>query len=121
MLYFGLPLSPQEVCRLIGIHGPIEEDFDYAPLHIWLEKYSKFRYYWLDKNLAVLGFKLSHLDVSNSYTSALDFIPVIVENFKAFKLEVEQLRLDLSWVTLEVIEDEPIQIAYPDPVLIQWS
>ncbi len=120
-MWFGLPLSPQEVCRLIGIQGPLEEDFDYAPLHIWLEKYSKFRYYWLDKNIAVLGFKLNQCNLHNSYTSALDFIPVIVENFKAFKLEVEQLKLDLSWVTLEVIEDKPIQVAYPDPVLIQWS
>lgn len=125
-LYFGLPVTLEEACRIldIGFDESIDNYYEiYLKVNKFLEKdlSSDIRVYSTDKGQYVVGYKIKETDdVWDEFCSADKLIMMLVNLKAKFAKEMTRLEADLSEVTLEYMEGEPKIVFNPEPFVMSW-
>ena len=130
-LYFGLPLTIEEICRILKLNDKdIQyEDLDpyylkYLAVNRYLDELSldiRIRVWPTDKGQNVLGYQIEQTDdVWRRFCSADELIMLLIKLKTRFAVEITKLNADISEVRLEYMEGEPQTKYNPDPFVISW-
>ncbi len=122
MLYLGFPISQEEMHRLLDRQFPTDRTYHWWETHdiqdFFKNKGSKLFFTHVDKNVFAFGLEL------HKFTGFwLPFLTVetakkyLEEMNNLFFDEIKKLRIDLSTVTIEQMEDAPIELNNPQPIL----
>jgi hypothetical protein len=122
ILYLGFPISKGEMYRLLCRDFLTNEHhnwWDTSDIEMYLkQKGSKLIFTHIDKNVFAFGLEL------NKMTGFwLPFLSVetakkyLEEMNNLFVDEIQKLGIDLSFVTIEQMEDVPIELKNPPPIL----
>jgi len=114
MLLIGYPISYETACEMFGV----ERD-DYGRVLDTAVDATGLKFYWVDKNLCVLGLEVKEVAHRwDSYTSVDDSIGIIMKYKSKFVELVDKAQLDISEVVIERMEEEPVLVNNPPPYLI---
>jgi hypothetical protein len=138
-LYFGLPVTCKEAYRLFDENynqielGIIEKHrlfyenpFTYPFMIEDLNKFFKrqglqIRIYGTDKGQCIIGYIIKEpSDVSNAFINVDNFITKLTDLKTRFALETAEYSLNFQTVTLERMENEPLEISCPVPYIIEY-
>jgi hypothetical protein len=138
-VYFGLPVTCKEAYRLFGQNyyqtelGIIEKrrlfrenPFTYPFMIEDLNKFFKrqglqMRIYGTDKGQCIVGYIIDEpSDVSNAFIDVDKFITKITDLKTRFSLETSNYSLNFRQVTLERMENEPLEVSCPVPYIIEY-
>jgi len=122
VLYLGFPLSQEEMYRLLNRKTPTDTSYTWwqtTDIEVYFaEKGSKLVFTHIDKNVFAFGLELDKfqrwwmplLNVQEATT-------YLYQMNQIFWDEVKKLGLDLSFVVIEQMEDEPRHLQNPQPIL----
>ena len=121
MAYIGISIEIDEALRLLKLDPEIAKFYyDTEPIDRCLQSQgSCLRFVYVDKGVCILGIPLmgegpywpAMMSVKNGISQILD----VSERFRS---EIKRLKVDLSKVTIAVIESESIELENPEPFLI---
>lgn len=124
-LYFGIPVTPEEGCRLLGIEYDstlyTAEVASKVSKILKNERSSKLQLINTDNRQCVLGYivhGVNYVCDCDKFCSADDLIMKLIELKRSFSVEIVKLGVDLSHVTLEPLEGYPKEVSYPEPFVL---
>uniref|UniRef100_A0A6C0JJS2 Uncharacterized protein n=1 Tax=viral metagenome TaxID=1070528 RepID=A0A6C0JJS2_9ZZZZ len=139
-VYFGFPVSCEEAFRLFGqdFEGPAQtimeqrnyrRDSWFIGSHLvpLLNKYlannqSDLRLFETDKGACVIGYKIMELCGStDNYIEVNNLLGVLITLKQRFDTEMRALSVDLSYIVLQRVEEEPETVHNPKPFVITHS
>ncbi len=121
-MYLGFPISQDEMYRLLDRQFPTDRMYHWWETHdiqdYFKSKGSKLIFTHVDKNVFAFGLELNKLT-----GFWLPFLTVetakkyLEEMNNLFFDEIKKLGIDLSTITIEQMEDAPIELKNPQPIL----
>ncbi len=121
MAYIGITIEIEEALRLLNLDPELCRNYYHTePIDRYLnDKESCLRFLYVDKGVCILGLPLMGepqywppmMGVQNSILQIRDLT-------QKFRDEVQRLKIDLSKVTIAVMESESIEMENPEPFLI---
>ena len=120
MAYLGFPISVEEAYRIFKL--PIPESctfYSTDDIDIFLKnKGSKLVFEYCDKGVCAFGLCMDKLTTfCMPMLNVQEATEYLYEMNDVFWSEVKKLDLDLSFVNLEMMEDEPVILKNAQPVL----
>lgn len=116
MMYIGFVIPIEEALRLLNLKDDFVKSFyDTAPIQAYLEErgsYLVFQY--IDKGACVFGFPVKLRQES----SVEDTILAMITAKKQFGYEVRALKINISKVYINRVEEDSWLVENPEPYLI---
>ena len=114
MLYVGYPINYLTACKMFSL----PED---APDALVLGTISKagLTLFGIDKGLCILGLTVDDVGMlGDFFVSVDDALVLILQKKKQVTKALKEAGVDLSELTLEIMEGEPVRVFDPQPYLI---
>jgi len=138
-VYFGLPVTCREAYRLfdenynqteLGIiekyrlfrENPFTDPYMIEELNKFFTRRGlKMRIYSTDKGQCIVGYIIDEAsDVSYTFIDVDNFITKLTNLKTKFALEAAQYSSNFQHVTLERMENDPIEVSFPVPYIIEY-
>jgi len=138
-VYFGLPVTCQEVIRLFNldfqlVKGKIIQEYNLSE-HVFMDYYYAdylnnffrnkkltLRINYLDKGQCILGYHMIQVCNFQKNFVNVDQFMIQLTNLKTlFAMETNNYRENFREVVLEHMEDEPETVEFPEPYIIEYS
>lgn len=123
-IYFGLPVSLEEAYRLFDEDD--EDDYGENLNDFFKKENMKMRAYSTDKGQYIIGYvihsdPIEGFDGKNGMKEVDSFI-ILLTNLKTlYHTEINKYKKNFKNVTLQAIENESIEVEYPQPYIIDWT
>jgi hypothetical protein len=118
MLYIGYPVSFKTACNILNF----KYDSNDYQLHNKIKGHLAMHgltldYY--DKGIYILGMYISELSIRQcNYSSTNEAIDIIIYYKKKVIDSLKAIDADLSEFDIEIIEEEPKRVRYPEPYIL---